>query len=177
MIILIGGASHAGKTKLADNLMKNLHIPYLSLDHLKMGLIRSGLTNLTVDDDEKLTLYLFNIASEIIKTAIENEQSLIIEGCYIPFDFKKYFTESELEHINYTCLVMSRKYIENHFNDIIECRNVIETRKYDFDLSITQLIEEHEHNEKMCKKFNLDYYLIDNEYDVDFTKVNLRLPF
>ena len=42
MIILIGGASHTGKTLLAQRLMEQLHIPYLSIDHLKMGLIRSG---------------------------------------------------------------------------------------------------------------------------------------
>lgn len=84
MIILITGATHTGKTALAQRLMVKYEIPYLSIDHLKMGLIRSGLTSLTPEDDEELTAYLWPIVREIIRTAMENGQSLIIEGCYIP---------------------------------------------------------------------------------------------
>ena len=84
MIILITGATRTGKTTLAQRLMVKYEIPYLSIDHLKMGLIRSGFTSLTPEDDEKLTAYLWPIVREIIRTAMENGQSLIIEGCYIP---------------------------------------------------------------------------------------------
>ena len=80
MIILIAGASHTGKTVLAQRLLEKYKYPYLSIDHLKMGLIRSGQTNLTPMDDEKLTDYLWPIVREMIKTAIENEQNLIVEG-------------------------------------------------------------------------------------------------
>ena len=41
MIILIAGASHTGKTALAQKLLEKYQYPYLSIDHLKMGLIRS----------------------------------------------------------------------------------------------------------------------------------------
>lgn len=47
MIILIIGASHTGKTALAQKLLEKYKYPYLSIDHLKMGLIRSGNTELT----------------------------------------------------------------------------------------------------------------------------------
>ena len=93
MIILITGASHTGKTNLAQKLLEKYSYPYLSLDHLKMGLIRSGQTDLTPMDDEKLVPYIWNITKEIIKTAIENGQNLIVEGCYIPCDWKKEFSE------------------------------------------------------------------------------------
>ncbi len=89
MIILISGASHTGKTALAQKLMLQHKIPYFSIDHLKMGLIRSGNTQIKVDEDEKLTPYLWAIVKEMVKTAIENNQSLIVEGCYIPFDWQK----------------------------------------------------------------------------------------
>ena len=56
-----------------------------------MGLIRSGNTHLTPMDDEELTLYLWPILREMIKTVIENRQNLIIEGCYIPFDWRQSF--------------------------------------------------------------------------------------
>ena len=50
MIILITGASHTGKTMLAQKMLEKYGYPYLSIDHLKMGLIRSGNTNLTPED-------------------------------------------------------------------------------------------------------------------------------
>ena len=92
MIILITGASHTGKTVLAQKLLEKYQYPYLSIDHLKMGLIRSGNTELTpLSADDDLTAYLWPIVREIIKTAIENSQNLIIEGCYIPFEWKTDF--------------------------------------------------------------------------------------
>ena len=82
MVILITGASHTGKTVLAQRMLEKYKYPYLSIDHLKMGLIRSGNTELTPEDDDKLTEYLWPIAREIVKTTIENHQNLIVEGCY-----------------------------------------------------------------------------------------------
>ena len=43
--------------------------PYLSIDHLKMGLIRSKNTTLTVEDDEALTKYHL-IGKKILKKNI-----------------------------------------------------------------------------------------------------------
>ena len=88
MVILITGSSHVGKTLLAQRMLEIFKYPYLSIDHLKMGLIRSGNTDLTPEDDDELTGYLWPIVREIIKTAIENEQNLIVEGCYVPPDLK-----------------------------------------------------------------------------------------
>ena len=91
MVLLITGASHTGKTVLSQKLLEKYKYPYLSIDHLKMGLIRSGNTGLTPEDDDKLQAYLWPIVREIIKTAIENKQNLIVEGCYIPFTWKEEF--------------------------------------------------------------------------------------
>lgn len=112
MVILIYGASHTGKTKLAQELLEKYKYPYLSIDHLKMGLIRSGQTKLSpLSDDKSLTHYLWPIVREIIKTAIENNQNLIVEGCYIPFDWKKDFTDGYIDNIHDVCLVFSELYI------------------------------------------------------------------
>ena len=116
MIVLIHGASHTGKTNLAQRLLEKYKMPYLSIDHLKMGLIRSGNTTLTpLSDDGELTAYLWPIVREMIKTAIENGQDLIVEGCYIPFDWKNDFGDEYLPHIRSFCLVMSEDYIRNRF--------------------------------------------------------------
>lgn len=86
MMIIITGATHSGKTAYAQKLMEKLKIPYISQDHIKMGLIRSGYTKLTPDaPDSVMTDYLWPVTREVIKTAIENKQSLIVEGCYFPF--------------------------------------------------------------------------------------------
>ena len=167
MIILIGGASHAGKTAYAQKLLERYQYPYLSIDHLKMGLIRSGQTELTPMDDDKLTDYLWPIVREMVKTAIENKQNLIVEGCYIPFDWQKDFDEVYLENIQYVCLVMSQQYIENHFADIQKYANTIENR-LDDGLCKEELIAENAYNLSQCKAHNLPYILIDKTYEVSY---------
>ena len=166
MVILIGGASHTGKTLLAQKLLEKYRYPCLSIDHLKMGLIRSGNTGLTPEDDDALTEYLWPILREMIKTAIENGQNLIVEGCYIPFDWQKDFEESYLRQIRYCCLIMSRRYIEKHFADIRAHANVIEERLDDSGLCAADLIRENEQNLRACRRHGCEYVLIDDAYRI-----------
>lgn len=168
MIILISGASHTGKTLLAQKLLEKYKYPYLSIDHLKMGLIRSGETGLTPEDDKKLTPYLWNIVKEMIKTAIENNQNLIFEGCYIPYDWQKDFSKEYLDKIKYICLIMSDEYIRNHFEEIERFSNIIENRICD-DISKEILLTDNAEALDMCKKHSLDYILINEEYKVDYS--------
>jgi len=166
MILLIAGASHTGKTALAQKLLERYKIPYLSIDHLKMGLIRSGQTDLTPMDDEELTGYLWPIVREMIKTAIENKQNLIVEGCYIPFDWRKDFGEEYLPQIRYCCLVMTERYIREHFPDIRKYGSVIEARmEDDFDMNFA--LEENARNLALCREYGIKPLLIDEKYDVD----------
>ena len=165
MVFLIAGATHAGKTAYAQKLLEKYRYPCLSIDHLKMGLIRSGQTELTPMDDDKLTDYLWPIVREMVKTAIENGQNLIVEGCYIPFHWKQDFEEAYLGQIRYVCLVMSRKYIETRFADILKYANVIEQRLDDSYLTKDALIAENEHNLAQCIAYGCEYLLIDRSYD------------
>lgn len=167
MIILIAGASHTGKTCLAQKMLEKYQYPYLSIDHLKMGLIRSGQTDLTPMDDDKLTDYLWPIVREMVKTAIENGQNLIVEGCYIPFDWYKDFTKDYLQHIRYCCLIMTRGYIETHFPQIKAHASDIENRMDDSGLKAENLIAENEANLAHCKENGCAYILIDQDYDTD----------
>ena len=167
MIVLITGTTHTGKTVLAQKLLEKYKFPYLSIDLLKMGLIRSNQTKISVTDDEKLTPYIWGIIKEIIKTAIENEQNLIVEGCYIPFDWAKEFNKEYLLKIKYFCLIMSKDYIQKHFSDILANESIVEQRLTSGDLVQGNLIKENESNLQMCKKYGLNYILIDTEYKVD----------
>ncbi|MBE6781857.1 MAG: ATP-binding protein [Ruminococcaceae bacterium] len=169
MVVLITGASHVGKTALAQKLLQRYKYPYLSIDHLKMGLIRSKQTTLTpLSNDNDLTEYLWPIVCEIIKTAVENKQNLIIEGCYIPFDWEKDFTEEYLNNIKYCCLIMSEKYIKNHFDDIKRYANIIESRIDDEYFTLENVLKDNQEALKLSKENNVHYILIDEKYEINF---------
>ena len=167
MIILIGGASHTGKTKLAQELLEKYKYSYLCIDHIKMGLIRSGNTLLTpMHSNSELTANLWQIIREIIKTAIENKQNLIVEGCYIPFDWKKDFAEEYLREIKHIWLTMSEEYIRSHYNDIMRYANVIEQRpkESEADCNEERFVACNAYFRRQCEENGLDYIVIDKEY-------------
>ena len=93
MVILIGGVSCTGKTVMAQKLLERYKIPYLSIDHVKMGLIRGSkyCDFSATDDDNELTNKLWPIVKGIIMTNIENGQHIIMEsryeyGCEVVFE-------------------------------------------------------------------------------------------
>lgn len=168
MIILIMGASHTGKTALAQKLLEKYKYPYLSIDHLKMGLIRSGNTKLTpMSDDSDMTTYLWPIVSEMIKTAVENKQNLVVEGCYIPFDWQKDFGSEYLESIRYYCLIMSEGYIKSHFADIKEYANTIENRLDDEWCTMESVLADNAEMLSLARKHNVNYILIEDKYEIN----------
>ena len=144
MVIIITGASHVGKTILAQRMLEKYKYPYFSIDHLKMGLIRSGITDLTPEDDDELTDYLWPSVREIIKTAIENHQNLIVEGCYIPFDWRNSFDGQYSQSIRFICLAMSDEYIDSHFEEIKSHSSDIETRLDDSYCTVEQLKQDNQ---------------------------------
>lgn len=171
MIILITGASHTGKTLLAQRMLEKYKYPYLSIDHLKMGLIRSGNTALTPEDDDALTDYLWPVVREIVKTAIENEQNLIVEGCYVPADWRKDFDERYMPFIRFICLAMTEEYLERHFDEIIAHESDIESRLIEANVTLEGL--------KACNRWFIDTFsgagekivLIENDYDEALTNL------
>lgn len=171
MIILITGASHTGKTLLAQKMLEKYKYPYLSIDHLKMGLIRSGNTDLTQEDDDVLAEYLWPIVREIIKTAIENRQNLIVEGCYIPFGWRRDFKERYLSSISFICLAMSERYIENHFGEIIEHESEIESRLVYADCSMDVLKADNKSIIDGFQRVGEQVVLIDSDYEQTIEKL------
>lgn len=167
MIVLITGPSHTGKTLLAQRLLEKYGYNYMSIDLLKMGLIRSKNTDLSPEDDESLQAYLWPIVSEIIKTAIENKQNLVIEGAYIPFSWKEDFDDEYLSKIRYYCLVMSSGYIKGHFSDIKKYACAAEHRIDDSCCTMDSVLKENAYYLEMCKKYDCNYILIDDCYKLD----------
>lgn len=168
MVILLTGASHTGKTLLAQRLVEKYRYPCFSVDHLKMGLIRSGNTSPTPEDDDELEKYLWPILREMAKTAVENGQNLLVEGCYIPLDWKKDFSEEYLREMRCVCLVMSEKYIREHFSDIKAYANVIERRLDDSGCTMESVLAENERYRTECERCGCGYILIDSRYPAEF---------
>jgi len=165
MIILVTGASHTGKTVLAQRMLEKYDFPYLSIDHLKMGLIRSGNTGLTPADDDELTGYLWPIVREMIKTAIENHQNLIVEGCYIPFEWRKDFDSAYQTDIRFICLSMTKNYISAHFDEVVKHGCDIEKRLDDSDCTKEWLTEENERFINGFQQAGEQVILIDDDYE------------
>ena len=165
MIVIITGASHTGKTVLAQRMLEKYKYPYVSIDHLKMGLIRSGNTNLTPEDDDELVGYLWPIVREMIKTAIENRQNLIVEGCYIPFDWRKGFDSDYLSEIRFICLAMTDAYIDAHFDDIRDHGSDIENRLDDSGCTAENLKEDNRKIIEGFSKVGEQIILIDTDYE------------
>ena len=133
MVILIAGASYVGKTLMAQKLLEKHKIPYLSIDHLKMGLYRSGKDyGFTPEsEDEIITGELWLILKGIIMTNIENDQDIIIEGCYLPENLNGLNNEY-MGKIIYLFIIFSENYInKNLYKKIYENRNIIENRGYE----------------------------------------------
>ena len=175
MIILITGATHTGKTVLAQKLLEEFKYPYMSIDHLKMGLIRSGNTDLTPEDDDELTEYLWPIVREIIKTAVENRQDLIIEGSYVPFDWREDLDEEYLRYVRFICLVMTDGYIDEHFQDIKKHASDIESRLDDSGLTIESLKADNRAVLKGFKEKNESVVLIESDHKKTLDRVRREL--
>ena len=166
MIYLIGGSSHVGKTLLAQKLLERTGYPYVSLDHLKMGFIRSGMTDLTAEDDYEMRYWMWPFVSEMIKTAIENDQNMIVEGCYIPAEWQDSFDPRMLEHIRCMFIVMSEEYIRGYFTDIVNYADVIEKRVCD-DPDMERLIQCSKEFREECEQHRVPCYVIDKEFSIE----------
>ncbi len=163
MIYLLAGGTHTGKTHFALDLVRRHPMLSLSIDHLKMGLIRSGQTDLTPAQDETLTAYLWPVVREMVKTAVENGQDLLVEGCYIPFDWKDSFSDGYLLYIQYCCLIFSETYIKTHMVDIRRFANAAE-RRQDDRVSQEELLAENAAALAQCRRHGCRYLLIDKTY-------------
>lgn len=175
MVIFIGGVSCSGKTNMAQKIMEKYHIPYLSIDHIKMGLIRTGVSKYVNDgfdcssNDAEITKEIWPIIREIAKTNIENNQHIIIEGCYIPANEVVNFEEEYKDFVVPFYITFSKEYIENHRDDgifsnlcAIENKDLQGTRDY---LTRDFLIREHELQKKRCEENRVKYIEIKDNYE------------
>ena len=63
---------------------------------------------------------------------------------------------------------MSDDYIDKNFNEIKKYANIVEKRIDDSWCTKEFLIKENRYNFDMCKKYDCNYVLIDNNYPIEF---------
>jgi len=174
MIIIVLGPTHSGKTAYCQKIMEKYKISYISQDHIKMGLIRSGYTSLTNDSpDSDLINLLWPITKEIINTAIENRQNLIIEGCYIPFTWKNDFDNNYLKEIKCICLCFSERYIKENYSLIMKYEDCIEKRIDSSYCTMELLIRENKRFRDGFELNDLPYVLIDDNYEQTIESISI----
>ena len=166
MIILIGGETHSGKTLMAQRMMERLMIPYTSLDHIKMGLIRGDIDcGFSISDgDEYISQRMWGVVKGIIDTCEENSQHIILEGCYLPPEKVKAILN---EDVCAVYLILSESYIRKHSDMILQCESVIEKRLFDGDFDVSGLITHNKCLLDRCVGAGVKYFVIDNDYDKD----------
>lgn len=172
MIILIGAESCTGKTLMAQQLLEKYKMPYLSIDHLKMGLYRANIDcGFTPDDShEIIEQHLWPIIKEIILTNIENDQNIIIEGCYLFPSRLKEFDKNSLKHIIPVFMGFSEVYIKKNFlSKILGNIKIIENKET--DLPIEFFISGNLKLKKLCKENNVPFFEIDMDYDVETKEI------
>lgn len=168
MVILIGGVSCTGKTVMAQKLLEKYKIPYLSIDHIKMGLIRGNkyCDFSATDGDDEITDKLWPIIKGIIMTNIENGQHIIIEGCYLPPEHIRDFEPEYEEQIIALYIGFSKNYIEKHFaQGIIEHRSEIEQKDCDdYYMNQDNFIKLHSKLKEFCNRNNEKFFEINDDY-------------
>ena len=176
MVILIAGTSYVGKTLMAQKLLEIYKIPYLSIDHLKMGIYRSSFDcGFTPESREGIiTEKLWSIIKGIIMTNIENNQNIIIEGCYFPESINDFDKEYLCKTI-FLYIIFSEQYIRKNFSEkIMGKRNIIENRGYDFDGTnefMEKYISENKSNKEKCVKNRIKYFEIKEDYEKEIKDV------
>ena len=174
MVILIGGVSCTGKTVMAQKLLEKYKIPYLSIDHVKMGLIRGNkyCDFSATDGDDVLTNKLWPLVKGIIMTNIENGQHIIIEGCYLPPEHLRNFGPEYLEQIIALYIGFSNNYLEKNFiSGIIEHRSEIEQKECDNYMNRDNFIKLHKQLKELCRENNAKFFEINDDYEGEMTNV------
>lgn len=170
MIILIGGESHTGKTLMAQNLLEKYKYPYTSLDHLKMGLVR-GYKNCEftpLDSDEYISDKMWGFVDGIINTCLENNQHIILEGCYLPPDRVNSIISDKVIAIY---IVFSEEYIDKNFDKILDYENIIEKRITTFEVNKEEFKLDNYNLKNKCISNGIPYFEIKNDYIEEIKQV------
>lgn len=174
MVILVGGVGYAGKTLMAQKLLEKYKYPYISIDHLKMGLYRAniGCGFTPYDSLAVIGEKLWPILKGIIMTNIENSQNLIIEGSYLLPQRVNELNKEYLQNIISFYLGFSKSYIEKYFESkILNNRCAIEARIYGNTDTLEGYILENRNQKEICEEHEAKYFEINDDYEKEMITI------
>jgi putative acetyltransferase len=172
-VFLIGGVGGTGKTLLASKLMRVLHIPYVSIDHLMMGMVRSDpdCHFSPLDSGETIGRHMWPFLKAVIQTNIENNHSIILEGFQLQPEWVTDFTEEYQKHIIPVFIGFSEQYLRSNLvSNIRKHRHVVERRENEA-LNIESLITQHLRLKSECVKHQVTHFEIDESYESSMERV------
>jgi len=159
---------------MAQKLLEIYKIPYLSINLIKMGLIRGSQTCdfKVTDSDDDITVKLWPIVKGIVMTAIENNQHLIIEGCYIPTNCLEAFEPDYAKEILSFFIGFSDHYLSNNFESGITGHlKEIENKVLDDYIQPENFKKMHAKLKESCMKCHAKYFEIESDYLVETTAI------
>lgn len=174
MVILLGGYSCTGKTLLANRLMKELKVPYFSMDYLKMAIFRSDESCgfRPMDSDEHIADKIWPIVKEMIYTYIENGQDMIIEGCYVMPEAVSKLNPDYMNEIYPIFIGFSETYIRTHFQEkIIAYKGAIEEGEPIDERPMEHFIEQHASIKMRTEQNGFRFYEINDDYGKSMERV------
>ena len=152
MVTLLTGASHTGKTLLSQRLIQRRPCFCLSLDHLKMGLIRSGYTSLTPEDDHlALTDYLWPSPGRWRRPPSKTARTCSWRAATSPFTWQRDFPPAYQEHLRFLCLVMTEDYLRANFSQVLAFENQGERRQRDPSYTLERALAENHFYLEGCR--------------------------
>lgn len=166
MVVLIGGSSHVGKTMIARKLVEKYGWECICLDYLKNAFQKAGIAGFENLDDVGMRHRMWPFVAEIIKSALSSGRDLILEGCYIPTEWKESFTREQLEDIRAVFILMSEAYIRTHMDEIGSFSGIVEKRENDF-LDEERLVRCSADFKADCLGNETFYIEIEDDYDTE----------
>lgn len=178
MIYIISGASRSGKTIIAKKLFNILKIPYLSTDHIMMGLM-NGMPSSGINDKmwpHEIGEKLWPILNAMIENMIYNNQSYIFEGeAFIPKYIKelsnKFPGEIKVCFIGYSKIATNEKLFfimkyPNHENDWL-----LNLEENEIEDHINNMKWYSQKLEKECHECNIEYYDLSSGFEKEMAKI------
>ncbi|MBC5580345.1 hypothetical protein H8S23_02385 [Anaerofilum sp. BX8] len=174
MVLMIGGASCTGKTLLAGRLARRWGISAFSQDHLKMGLIRGwpdcGFTACSADGE--IAARLAPVLTGIARTCLENEQDLILEGCYFPPQAAALLQKEAPGAFFALYLALSEEYLRSNFETgLLAHRNAAERRRFPEDRQLACFVEANRLVRQQCRRAGVRCLVIRREYRAELEAI------
>ena len=171
MIYIISGSSRSGKTIVAKKLMRQINIPYLSLDWLVMG-FTNGIPEYGIHDKlwpDEIAEKIWNYLEAMLESMIWSGAEIIIEGeailpKLISKFSKKHPGKIKICYIGYSNVSVDKKVSEIYAHSVGKNDWLTKEPRAYVEDHTANMITYSRRIEKACKKYGLRYFDTSEEF-------------